>query len=601
MDPTRFLSRFLGQRIAIGVAGWMARVVRPRQMTVRSRDTAVHHVAGPTREGREVDLVLVHGLGGHPFETFQADTGEVWPAWFVDEYPGLRVLTVGFDSAHTHSAGDPMPLYDRASEVLAILESKGVGEKPILFLVHSLGGLLLKHMLKDAVRQQKFKSIESHTCGIAFFSTPHFGSRLADAMDYFPRLSRALLGADVVRPTVAIQELKWATAAIRSLHDDFAAWYRAREDDTRRVCVLATFETRDTANLLRVVDEVSGNPRLGDTATVVALGGDHLTVCKPADRDHNIVDITRSWLVESIQTCNGDMVAAAKRPVGPTLPPTEDPAALVATLTTALAAARTDSARNRVLTDAYTAGRRFPDDKSLQRVVAEARAAVTAAAGPSVVRTNVVPVLTKAAVILTLSSLIGLFLWRDPFHVLFPAPVPSAGPDKEASPDPSPTPTARPYPFSEDRKRLIREIVERDKRIASLTQELTSDLDFAVQHALANSDRVLSQDQRNQLSVKFTGTYRDWEKAAYQWSDAVAKEAAALGLVSVEDATLLRRMAAEHDRSCDRVSKALWTYHDECMKAPTVAKGQDRAAEIWENEKSRNRRSSKMIEVLSTP
>ena len=43
-----------------------------------------------------------------------------------------------------------MPLTDRAKNVLLALQLKGIGERPLFFVTHSMGGLLVKQLLHTA-------------------------------------------------------------------------------------------------------------------------------------------------------------------------------------------------------------------------------------------------------------------------------------------------------------------------------------------------------------------------------------------------------------------------------------------------------------------
>lgn len=47
--------------------------------------------------------------------------------------------------------------------------------RPIIFLGHSLGGLLIKQALINAYHNPKYTPVRDATTGIAFFGTPHKG------------------------------------------------------------------------------------------------------------------------------------------------------------------------------------------------------------------------------------------------------------------------------------------------------------------------------------------------------------------------------------------------------------------------------------------
>jgi hypothetical protein len=61
-----------------------------------------------------------------------------------------------------------MPLFDRASNLLEYLAVNDIGKYPIIFVTHSMGGLLVKEMLRNAQTFNK-KSVIEQTKGIVFF------------------------------------------------------------------------------------------------------------------------------------------------------------------------------------------------------------------------------------------------------------------------------------------------------------------------------------------------------------------------------------------------------------------------------------------------
>jgi predicted alpha/beta hydrolase family esterase len=55
------------------------------------------------------------------------------------------------------------------------LESKrdDAEERPIIFVAHSLGGVIVKRALVEAKLDDSYKAIHDATYGIAFFGKPH--------------------------------------------------------------------------------------------------------------------------------------------------------------------------------------------------------------------------------------------------------------------------------------------------------------------------------------------------------------------------------------------------------------------------------------------
>ena len=53
-------------------------------------------------------------------------------------------------------------------------------KRPLIFIAHSLGGIIVKQALVWAHRDPRYKLIKDHTLGIVFFGTPHQGSGKAN-------------------------------------------------------------------------------------------------------------------------------------------------------------------------------------------------------------------------------------------------------------------------------------------------------------------------------------------------------------------------------------------------------------------------------------
>ncbi|KAJ2997857.1 hypothetical protein NUW58_g514 [Xylaria curta] len=136
--------------------------------------------------GASLDIVAVHGLNGHREKTWTAANGVHWLRDLLPkDLPGVRVLTWGYD-VNTHSSGrvSCQYLYDHALELVSDLTRKRKltesVERPIIFVAHSLGGLVVKSALihSDAARQgalREHRSIKTSTYGAIYIGTPHQG------------------------------------------------------------------------------------------------------------------------------------------------------------------------------------------------------------------------------------------------------------------------------------------------------------------------------------------------------------------------------------------------------------------------------------------
>ncbi|KAF8849681.1 hypothetical protein BDZ45DRAFT_227669 [Acephala macrosclerotiorum] len=141
------------------------------------------------REDSVVDIIFIHGLTGHREKTWTAKgAAQPWPQTLLPlELPHTRILTFGYDAYITDWRGvvSENRIADHAMSLLATLAAyrgrDNTENRPIIFVCHSLGGLVCEDALVTADRRPEthLKSILELTRGILFLGTPHQGSNLA--------------------------------------------------------------------------------------------------------------------------------------------------------------------------------------------------------------------------------------------------------------------------------------------------------------------------------------------------------------------------------------------------------------------------------------
>src|SRR5579872_703114 len=219
-----------------------------------------------TSEVRIGDVIFIHGVGGGAVDTWSSnkdDPSTYWPAWVGKDRPNVGIWSLGYEAAAFAWQGSAMPLFDRAKSSLALLDVEGIGMRPIVFVAHSLGGLLVKQMIQNGLTlgDSRWRAIAEHTKGVVFVATPHTGSDLATFMKFLSRLVT----------TAAIKDLDPSQAQLRSLNE----WYRTHAFS--RFTTEVYFETKATTWKglgVVVVDEASADP--GITGVVpIPLDEDH--------------------------------------------------------------------------------------------------------------------------------------------------------------------------------------------------------------------------------------------------------------------------------------------------------------------------------------
>ncbi|KAF2967343.1 hypothetical protein GQX73_g6206 [Xylaria multiplex] len=172
-------------------------------------------------EMASIDIVFVHGLQGHPEKTWtytgntdrqvgkrsirdkllrrtsgkaieQSITGDsvFWPRDLLassGDFAQSRILVWGYDTqvAHFFSASDQQNISQHGNNFLIALqqERKEDPKRPLLFVAHSLGGIIVKVALRNSrgsKHQPQYLSIYESTRGIIFLGTPHGGSHTAN-------------------------------------------------------------------------------------------------------------------------------------------------------------------------------------------------------------------------------------------------------------------------------------------------------------------------------------------------------------------------------------------------------------------------------------
>ena len=124
----------------------------------------------------------------NPFSTSRRDGENVntpvyWPRDLVPlTAPRARILTYGYDTHIRHRMGAPpnrSTVYDISWNLLVALESERRTEqlRPMLFVAHSLGGIVVKELLRRSMGcqlgQTYLHGIFESTIGIIFFGTLH--------------------------------------------------------------------------------------------------------------------------------------------------------------------------------------------------------------------------------------------------------------------------------------------------------------------------------------------------------------------------------------------------------------------------------------------
>lgn len=133
-------------------------------------------------------IVAIHGLNGHRERTWTASNGVNWLLDLLpNDMPKSRIMSYGYNVNVFDHGGhglNQQSVYDHARTLISDLVFKRqlteTERRPLIFVVHSLGGIVLKAALihSDSCRTgslESHHSIATSTHGIIFMGVPHQG------------------------------------------------------------------------------------------------------------------------------------------------------------------------------------------------------------------------------------------------------------------------------------------------------------------------------------------------------------------------------------------------------------------------------------------
>lgn len=155
-----------------------------------SEEAELIPVKNTDKEGLIADVIFLHGINADPGKTWMVDNKpegfpeQSWLYWIGEDIPNVAVWTLGYPAKASEWAGYSMTLPTRARMIInLLLVTHKVGiDRPVIFVVHSMGGLLVKYILELAKTEEDLKaeSLIDTAKGIVFLSTPNKGSSIAN-------------------------------------------------------------------------------------------------------------------------------------------------------------------------------------------------------------------------------------------------------------------------------------------------------------------------------------------------------------------------------------------------------------------------------------
>ena len=197
-----------------------------------------------------VDIVFVHGLTGDAAHTWtheDSKTRKPWPAELLSgDLPDARIMSFGYDAdvVNAWSPASQNRIGNHALDLLGGLTRErakdGSEHRKILFVAHSLGGLLVQECLclSRNNADEHLRNVSSCTIGLAFLGTPNHGANQAAWAHFGTNLLKA-----IKRPNSDIVAvLEPGSEMLARIQRGFHQLLRIRSDEGSRIDVTCFYE-----------------------------------------------------------------------------------------------------------------------------------------------------------------------------------------------------------------------------------------------------------------------------------------------------------------------------------------------------------------------
>ncbi|KAI0861805.1 hypothetical protein F4860DRAFT_159420 [Xylaria cubensis] len=287
------------------LSGSHEREYRVRGMTAGARKEAGIEISGSVWHGlfvlhpapeladvlhsHTVDIVAVHGLNGTARDTWtDKASGMLWLEDFLpDAIPQARIMTFGYDSLLLSCATGQIEDFarDLLNRLWALRNSRETINRPLVFVAHSLGGIVVKKALILANEDKRYYGdILSSTIGIIFMGTPHKGAKLADWASFLTNVTKIMPGLQGFRRNL-IKDLETHSRTL----DEISKSFRPRCNDLRIMSFIES-QFEPPLNVLVVPKE---SARLDVTNEMVfPVNTHHRNICRypsAKDQTYNLV------------------------------------------------------------------------------------------------------------------------------------------------------------------------------------------------------------------------------------------------------------------------------------------------------------------------
>ncbi|EEU47036.1 uncharacterized protein NECHADRAFT_78055 [Fusarium vanettenii 77-13-4] len=200
------------------------------------------------------DIVFVHGLTGNSDTTWRHENADLpWPEELLArDIRNCKILKYDYNISNINGLGKDLARL--AADLLNELVNwrrDNKSERPIIFVAHSLGGLLVKRLLPESQSRSAPYNIGALTRGVIFLGTPQRVSRL---QEHGHKILQALRGnrANRLEPNVELRAIFQPTSdVLDKTHSSFMDWLAQRNEDPLKptVHIASLYEKLPTMKL----------------------------------------------------------------------------------------------------------------------------------------------------------------------------------------------------------------------------------------------------------------------------------------------------------------------------------------------------------------
>lgn len=268
-----------------------------------------------------VDIVFVHGLTGHREKTWTAKGAEKsWPEVLLKaQLPQSRILTFGYDAnvVDWRALVSKNRVDNHAQNLLAALahwrdDDKSIG-RPIIFVAHSLGGLVCEDALLWAQNnaEKHLEQIFKCTRGILFLGTPHSGSGFAVAAETLA----TCIGLLKQTNARILKVLQTNSEVLTRIQAGFLSMIRARANDPDlSIAITCFYEELPLIGVGKVVPMYSA---ILPAYAKIGIYSNHMNMTKFEDEDDpgfiSVSGELRRWVKELRTVHVGQMAISSMR------------------------------------------------------------------------------------------------------------------------------------------------------------------------------------------------------------------------------------------------------------------------------------------------